>query len=278
MTIQQTVLLTALVLGPLAQANPPTPHALIYGTVRDMYGTPLTSASARVTLVTPGGTVITTPLVPGYGPGVNYRLTVPMDSGDTPDLYQPNALMAAAPFKLYVVINNVTNLPIEMTVNYSTLGKPAQATRIDLTLGVDANGNGLPDQWERAFLATLGLNLPLASLDPSGVYTADGLTLRQQYLAGTYPFNPDQPCVATFLGFKGGYPDLSFPTVTGRYYSVLASSDARHWSAVSFYLPGESGSGGAHSFFYAASVGTAEVYVVPPGGGARLQFYRLQVQ
>jgi len=25
-------------------------------------------------------------------------------------------------------------------------------------------------------------------------------------------------------------------------------------------------------------VGTAEVYVVPPGGGTRLQFYRIQAQ
>ena len=47
-----------------------------------------------------------------------------MDSGQTPDLYAPNALLAAAPFSLVVVVGTVTNIPIEMTGNYSALGQP----------------------------------------------------------------------------------------------------------------------------------------------------------
>jgi len=263
---------------PAARANPPAPYNLVYGVVRDMYGTPLTSASATILLQTPGGVVISSPVLPGYAPGVNYRLKVPMDSGDTPDLYQANALMATAPFKLYVVINNVTNLPIEMTVNYSTLGQAGQATRIDLTLGVDSNGDGIPDQWERAFLSTLGLNLPLSSLNANSVLTADGLTLRQQYLFGTYPFNPSQPCSVTFAGFKAGSPHLLFPTITGRSYTVLSSADARHWTTASFFLSTDDPNGASRSYYYAPGITTAEVYVVPPASAARTQFYRVLVQ
>ena len=106
-------------------ANPPAPYNLLYGVVRDRYGTPLTSAAATIVLQTPTGTVISAAVMPGYAPGVNYRLLVPMDSGQSPDLYQPSAQRGGSPFKLFVVINNVTNLPIEMTGNYAALGKPA---------------------------------------------------------------------------------------------------------------------------------------------------------
>lgn len=268
--------------APGSRGNPPAPYNLLYGVVRDKYGTPLTSASGRIVLETPGGAVVSTAVMPGYAPGVNYQLKVPMDSGDTPDLYRWNALTASAPYKLYVVLNGVTNLPIEMTVNYATLGQPGKSARIDLTLGVDSNGDGIPDAWENAFLASLaamGINPPLLSqLNPNGIYTADGLTLRQQYLFGTYPFNPSQPCLATFAGFKGGSPELLFPTITGRYYSVLASADAEHWNTVSFYLPTDSQSGPARTYYYAPGVATAEVYVVPPGNGVKTQFYRILVQ
>jgi len=264
--------------GPMAQANPPAPYNLVYGVVRDMYGTPLTSASATILLQTPGGVMIAASVLPGYAPGVNYRLKVPMDSGDTPDLYQANALMATAAFKLYVVINNVTNLPIEMSVNYATLGQAGRATRIDLTLGVDSNGDGIPDQWERAFLSTLGLNVPLSSLNANSVLTPDGLTLRQQYLFGTYPFNPSQPCLVTFAGFKGNSPHLVFPTITGHSYSVLGSSDAKNWSTVSFFLPTDDPNGAARSYYYAPAITTAEVYVAPAATPARTQFYRVLVQ
>ena len=30
------------------------------------------------------------------------------------------------------------------------LGKPSETTRLDLTLGEDSDGDGLPDAWERA--------------------------------------------------------------------------------------------------------------------------------
>lgn len=264
-------------LAPTALANPPAPYNLVYGVVRDKYGTPLTSASAQIVFQTPSGVTLITPVIPGYAPGVNYRLKVPMDSGDTPDLYQPAAQFAAAPFKLVVVINNVTNLPIEMTVSYANLGAPGKSARIDLTLGVDSNGDGIPDAWEYAIMSELGLNLPLSSLNGNTVLTSDGLTLRQQYQYGTYPFNPSEPCQITFAGFNGNSPRLQFPTITGRYYSVLGSSDAKNWNTISFQLPGDAAGSSSRSYYYAPGVGTAEVNVIP-SAGAKMQFYRVLVQ
>jgi len=259
-------------------ANPPAPHNLVYGQVRDAYGTPLADPTAVVQLETPGGAVVLGQVSPGYAPGVNYYVQVPMDSGLGPHRYEPNALVASAQFTLGVIINNVTNLPIEMTGSFATLGQPAGSARIDLTLGVDANGDGIPDQWELAFLAALGLNLPLSAINANSILTNDGLTLRQEYLLGAYPFNPSQVCRITFLGFNGAMPRLSFPTVTSRDYTLLASTDLEHWAPVGFFLPGDDLTGPARAVFLAPSIATTEVYVQPPPTGSPAQFYRLLVQ
>ncbi len=58
-----------------------------------------------------------------------------MDAGLTPDNYRPTALRPSVSFRMKVLIGGVTYLPIEMRANYANLGKPAQSTRIDLTLG-----------------------------------------------------------------------------------------------------------------------------------------------
>ena len=270
--------LVFVMLCPRGQANPPAPYNLIYGVVRDAYGTPLTAANAQLILSCPGKPALTAGVLPGYAPGVNYQIKVPMDSGYTPDPYRPNALSTGLPFKISVVINNATNVPIEMSLNYATLGQPAKATRIDLTLGVDSNGDGIPDSWERAFLAELGLDLPLSAVNGDSLLSGDGLTLRQQYRYGSYPFNPSEPCVATFAGFSGGSPVLRFPVITGRFYSVLASADTKTWVTVPFQMAGELPSVPSRNYYYAAGISNTEVRVAPPAGAARMQFYRILVQ
>src|SRR5207247_3530882 len=48
--------------------------------------------------------------------------------------------------------------------------------------GTDSNANGLPDAWERTYFGTLGVN---PDADPDG----DGLSNKEEYLAGTNPTN-----------------------------------------------------------------------------------------
>jgi hypothetical protein len=260
-------------------AYPPGPYNLLYGTVRDQYGTPLNLATARVVLQTPSGVQFAAPIIDGASqPGINYLLKVPLDSGAAPDLYQPNVLLPGASYKLVVVIGAVTNLPIEMGTNYLSLGKWTKTARVDLTLGVDSNGDGIPDAWEYAFLNMLGTNLPLSSLTANSILTPDGLTLRQEYLLGTALFDPGDPLNIIFVGFIGASPMLQFPVVTGRSYTVLASPDLHSWSPVSFNLATEGLGGPTHSFYVAPGVATIQVYLAPPPLGASRQFYRILVQ
>jgi hypothetical protein len=269
----------ASVVCPTASAYPPGPYHTIYGTARDQYGTPLISTTARVILQTPSGIQYTAPVVPGIGlPGVNYLLRVPLDSGVTENLYQPNVLVPAAAFKLKVVIGTVTNLPIEMTSTNFALGVWTKSTRIDLTLGTDSNGDGLPDNWERAFLSTIGATNTLASLNANMILTPDGRTLRQQFLLGTALLDPSHPLRIAFLGFAGTSPALQFPTLSGRTYTVLTSTNLNDWSLVAFNLASDPPYAPAQSFYLASCTAIIQVYAAPPPEGAPHVFYRIQVQ
>jgi hypothetical protein len=275
------VLLLALVfcLCPAAHAYPPGPYTLVYGTVRDQYGTPLSSATALVVLQTPSGFQAAAPIVPGIATaGVNYLLKVPLDSAVTPDLYNPNVVVPATPYKIVVVVGAVTNLPIEMVTTYQSVGQWTKATRVDLTLGVDSNGDGLPDAWEYGFMAMIGTNLPLSSLTANSILTPDGLTLRQEFLLGTALFDPGDPLKIVFLGFNGASPLLQFPTISGRSYTVLVSADLKNWTATAFNLASDSAGTAARPYYIAPNVATIQVKLAPPAAGSRQQFYRIQVQ
>jgi hypothetical protein len=273
------ILAGLVVLGhcPTALAFPPAPYHLVYGLVRDRYGAPLTSAQVQIVLITPSGSACATSILPGFAPGINYQLKIPMDAGQTMDLWQPNALLATSTFKMVVVIAGVTNIPIEMTGGFATIGQPGQSSRVDLTLGVVANGDGLPDAWEYAFMALIGTNVPLSSLNANSVLTPDGRTLRQQYVLGTYPFDPGDTLNITFIGIYYNSPVLRFPTVAGRSYTVQSSSDLKNWSAVPFNLPGDTLGVSYRSYYYAPSVAPVQVYVAPPAS-SKAQFYRVLVQ
>ncbi len=271
------LVLAAMLASLPALAFPPAPHHLIYGTVRDEYGTPLTTSKAQVLLTTPTGVQLTTSIVPGVWPGINFELEVPMDSGLTSDPYEPSALITAAPFTISVVTGQTTNVPIQMTGDYSRLGQPGQTTRIDLTLGVDANGDGIPDAWEYAFLQATGSGLSLSQLNPAMDFTGDGRTLLQEFLLGNYPFNTTGSFAVTLVDVNGGSPILQFDTMTGRSYTLLGSPDLGEWTPLAFTLPSEANAV-QRAFYYAQSISTVRIQVVQPDSGPTMHYFQLVLQ
>ena len=138
---------------------------------------------------------------------MDYRLNVSIDSGIAPDLYKVTAQEPNVPFRLRVRIGTVNYLPMEMVANYATLGEPAESTRIDLTLGVDADGDGLPDAWQRLLIAMLG---PGARVGPNDDADGDGISNLNEYLAGTYSFQPESGFRLNLVPNGGGPPLLEF--------------------------------------------------------------------
>jgi hypothetical protein len=257
-----------------SHAYPPAPTHTLYGLVRDQYGTPFDSTAITIVLVASNGVTILAQLSPGIAAGVNYQLSVPMDAGLTPIPYEPTAYVTAAPFKLFVVLGGVTNTPIEMSGNFSQLGQPSRSTRLDLTLGVDANNDGIPDAWEYAILGELGSSLMLSQINANSLLFGDSRTLLQAYLAGGDPLAGG--LTVTLVSYHAGAPLLQFPTQPGRSYTLQASADLQHWTSVSFTIPALGSA--TYTFYTANSAGTiqAQLILSPPTPPA--QFFRVQQQ
>jgi len=261
---------------PCARAFPPAPDGLIYGMVKDQYGTPLMNAADRVILQTPAGVQVTALIQPDLAVGVNYALRVPMDAGSLPNPYVTNALTAATPYKLLVVVGTTTNLPIEMTGAYSTLGNPSQMSIQNLTLGADANGDGIPDAWESLFLQEIGTNIALANLNPNADYAHDGRTLLQEYLLGNYPYNPSNNFAVTIVSQNAGSVVLAFTAMTGRSYIPYGSSDLKTWTPLSFTIPAAGPT--VQSSYYATNIHPVQIQTVQPANAPQSQFFRLQLR
>ena len=217
-------------------AFPPAPHHTIQGIVRDKWGHPIQASKAIVILETVTGLQHKAVIVPQLAPGINYRLLVPLDAGLTQDNYQPTALRPCVSFRMKVLIGGVTYLPIETKANYASLGKPAQVTRLDLTLGEDLDGDGLPDEWENALARSLGGNLNTAEVKPGDDSDGDGLTNLQEYYAGTYAFDSQDGFRLNILSVSDGLPSLEFMAIRGRTYSIYGSADLAVWAPIRFRI------------------------------------------
>lgn len=85
----------------------------------------------------------------------------------------------------------------------------------------DANGNGLPDEWENT-------HFPGLTVDPDADDDGDGTTNRMEYIAGTNPrlassaFKPNG-------SYSNGVFSMPLQTMAGRSYRVFATNDLMTW-------------------------------------------------
>ncbi len=89
----------------------------------------------------------------------------------------------------------------------------------------DANGNLISDEWETEYFGAAGAN------DGQGDADHDGLNDYREFIAGTSPQD-----AGSVLHFDAATPlsdgrfQLSWPTVPGRSYRVMGSTDAQTWT------------------------------------------------
>lgn len=172
-------------------ASIPQAPVVTYGLVRDMYGSPLTTNDgATMKLVKnadPNGTVYASTAVGATAyPGMNYRLSLEIDSeGPT----RPYAVVKGTVMLIRCQIagedQTLTPNPVFTTPVNGT------AQHIDYSLGGDADGDGMPDEWEKWVLELAGRdysNSAVAAFKPNGDADGDGMTNLQEYLSGTDPF------------------------------------------------------------------------------------------
>ena len=263
---------------PSLLAYPPTPHHILCGVVRDELGDPLADPGAEVILETASGVQIKTTVTPNLRPGVNYQLVIPMDAGLTSAAYKPTALKPMVAFRVKVKIGNATFLPMEMTADYSKLGQPAQETTLNLTLGEDTDNDGLPDAWERMLIAMSGGALKnLGDVQPADDFDRDGLTNLQEYLLGTYAFDPQDGFRLDLVSVESSQPQLEFLIIRGRAYSLFASADLITWEPIQFRLASAGPSQDALSVLNATDTQMVRVQVIVKGATTPA-FFKAQVR
>ena len=257
-----------------ALAFPPAPHHQILGMVRDEMGNPVEATGARVVLETQEGHRYVGNIAASRRPGVNYELRLPLDSQATSDVYKTTAMRPAASFRISVAINGKLYLPIEMRGNFATLGQPTEVTRLDLTLGEDGDGDGIPDAWQRALAKRLGVAAD--QIRPGDDSDGDGMSNREEYLAGTYAYDPKEGFALTIERLADGRNAMAFLAVPGRSYTVLGSTDLHDWRAVEFREVDGQAEGTAGGVLQTSDVRTVRVQAL--ADGREVRFYRLMVQ
>ena len=256
-------------------AFPPSPPHLLYGMVRDEMGNPLSLDGAIVILESSGEPVKIAAVGPDAEEGINYRLSVPNDAGVTSDSYRADALNASTPFRLHVQIGETVYLPIEMSGDFQSLGQPSEATRLDLTLGEDADGDGLPDAWEAAMLAAAsGL---YSVVNPDEDSDNDGLTNLQEYQAGTQAFDSRDGFSLKVVEMSPEAATMEFMAIRGRSYSIYASADLGDWEPVPFRLEGESSEAPERDAYQASYTELLRIKAAPSSEHEGLRFFKLRV-
>ena len=266
------IMLAGVVLLPVGGAAfPPAPHHTFFGMVRDELGRPLEGEKVEVLFETSSGRLVRT-RVGLRIPGINYRLRVPMDAGSTADLYNPVAMRHAMPYKIRVKVGAKVYLPIEMVGDLGKMGQPGEETLLNLTLGEDTDGDGLPDAWERALLAQ---GQGLGDINPNDDTDGDGMSNLDEYISGNYAFDKEDGLRLDIVQKGESGAVLEFMGIRGRTYTVQGSPDLKEWSSLAFQVDGEEGE---FKHVRANKVRKFRITVPSEEAGAPVKFFKLMVQ
>lgn len=101
---------------------------------------------------------------------------------------------------------------------------PQSAAATGRTWGADLNGDGLPDEWQRAYWGDNPVNWPPTNADPD----EDGATIYQEFLAGTNPIDPASVLKTQLVSRDTGLY-LEWNTAPGSVYQVQVTGDFKDW-------------------------------------------------
>lgn len=276
------ILLSALLLLVIpASAFPPAPHFTVFGDVRDQYGVLIPADGSSVILYQGSKEILRQPLVESETEPFNYEIRIRIDMfRPSTASYSSLALRAGADYTLAVNIGGQLFSPIEMKTTPS-VGSPAGRVRLDLTLGVDSEGDGIPDAWKESQLFHAGY-LPgpdgwdLSMIGRDGDFDGDGISNWKEYVAGTYATDATSYLKLEIKEVIGTFPHLEFYAIYGKTYSLESSVDMKTWTATEFAIENpETASMETQVSLSATTTGIMSIY---PEATAPAAFYRLTVR
>jgi len=265
--------------GTVASAFPPAPYYTLYGMVRDQVGQTLTSEGAEVVLLKGDVEIGRTPITANRI-DQSYELNVRMDqtrSGTA--LYSEKAISVGGQFSLVVEMNGSVFYPIEVSGTLQA-GNGGERSRLDLTLGEDSDGDGLPDVWEQWQLYQAG-QYPdadgiwdLSQITAEGDFDGDGQSDGFEYIAGTFAGDATEVFGLEIKEKLADNVRLEFYAITGKAYTIERSSDMLEWQRVNF--ASQSAQNTPAASYVASGVGQVPVFLTPASEAK--EFYRLSVR
>ena len=225
----RNAILVMLILSAANAVAIPQAPVMTYGFVRDEYGNPLAdSAALSLKLVKdtePDGRAYATTAVGATAyPGMNYRLSLEIDS-EGPS--RPYAVLKGAQMRIRFIQGgedvSATPNPVFATPVNGT------AQRLDFSLGEDADGDGMPDAWEKWVLELDGRAYDaagVAAFKPGDDDDGDGMSNLREFLAGTDPFiDTDLLAIVSYdSDASAGRTTIRFTTVPGRTYRLVTTT------------------------------------------------------
>jgi len=269
-----------LVLALVAQAFPPAPYYTLYGIVRDQVGQTLEVEGAEILLLRGTEVIGRGPITRGLQLDQNYELNLRIDMARTgTQLYSATALTPQGVFSLAVEMNGSRFYPIEVSGTLRA-GRGGDKVRLDLNLGEDLDGDGLPDIWEQWMLYQAGYYpdenglWPLHLLSRHGDLDGDGISDWLEYVAGTFAGDETERFE---LQIKEKLPTsvrFEFFGIAGKTYTIERSSDMKNWAQIPFSVKVL---GGGNLSYRASEIGIHTAFAAPEPNTAQA-FYRLTVR
>lgn len=264
----------ALVAVSVGYSFPPAPYYTIYGDVRDAHGDLLPIGEASVILYSDGQEVIRQTLSKPGGSDHNYQLRLRIDMmRAATGSYSSIAMNPGSVYTIAIEVGGQLFHPLEIT-NPPQVGNPADRQRFDLTLGVDIDGDGLPDAWEEAQLFAEGFEMgpegwDLSLIDRDSDFNDDGISNWAAYTAGTYASDSSSVLALSIKQFLGDAVRLEFYAIYGRIYNLETSSNLTDWTPIAFAASPDEASDDDRLILQAETTGVISVYARPQAS----QFY-----
>lgn len=280
LTLALPALLLVTATHAFAQAGALPPYTFV-GKVSNYSGIPYGTNSAVEIRVKnlDGGLLAKTAIRVSTESPYNYRLAVPVASA-------PAAGYATSAEGLIFEVYDGTGTTYTSLVpaEQAVVGDPGGIGVINFSLSVDANDNGIPDQYENYISYLMALQDIDGPYDPDADYDGDGFSNRAEFLAGTNPLNAaDRLHIAAAGEYKSGMTGdglfaITFVTAAGRTYSIKATADlAGMGSASREPFRADPAEATAQTYLHTSTLQAEAVtlYLVPQGA---TRFYQVVVE
>ena len=261
-------------------AFPPAPSYTLFGIVRDQVGQTLDVEGAALILLKGTEEVGRTP-ISSLRIDQNYEMKIRIDANrPSTQIYNVSAIAAGGLFNLAVEMNGSRFYPIEVSTGLLNAGKGGERVRLDLNLGADSDGDGLPDVWEQWQLYQAGHDpdengvWDISLINRDGDFDKDGVSNWLEYIAGTFAGDATERFDLEIKEKAESYVSFEVYAITGKTYTIESRTEEdAAWKRVPL-SPGETGD--RAQSFTADTVGIQTIYCDPAGTGTEL--FRLTVR